>query len=134
MAARNRSVALLFMPRDHLGLADLDACKIPTVASCKVPVAALVQEVAAMNLFSRLINSWTGNKSTEESYYHFELATSDLDDDEHADYSRSAASLRTATKTRLPTSRVIMLSLALGGLQFFWSTIMANLVVRTDHM
>jgi hypothetical protein len=122
MAARNLGLDL-----------DLDACKIPTVASCKVPVAALVQEVAAMNLFSRLINSWTGNKSTGESYYHFELATSDLDDDEHAEYNRSAASLPTATKTRLPTSRVIMLSLALGGLQFFWSTIMANLVVRTDH-
>lgn len=76
-----------------------------------------------MNLFSRLIDSWTGNKSTVESYYHFELATSDLDDDEHAEYA--------ATKTRLPTSRVIMLSLALGGLQFYWSTIMANLVVRT---
>jgi hypothetical protein len=85
-----------------------------------------------MNLFSRLINSWTVNKSTGESYYHFELATSDLDDDEHAGYDRPAVSLPTATKIRLPTSRVIMLSLALGGLQFFWSTIMANLVVRTD--
>lgn len=51
-------MALLFVPRDHLGLdLDLDPCKIPTVASCKVPVAALIQEVAAMNLFSRLINS-----------------------------------------------------------------------------
>ena len=58
MAARNPSVALLFVPRDHLGL-DLDfhACKIPTVTSCKVPVAALVQD-----LFPRLINSWTGNR------------------------------------------------------------------------
>ena len=120
-----RSVALVFAPRDHFGLdLYLDTCKVPTVASRKVPVAALVQEVASMNLFSRLINSWTSNKSARESYYHFELATSDLDDDEP---------LPTETKTWLPTSRVIMLSLALGGLQFFWSTIMANLVVRIDR-
>ena len=132
MTARNNSLAPLFVPRDYLGLdLDLNACKVPTVASCKVPIAALVQEMAAMNLFSRLIKSWTSNKSTGESYYHYELATSDLDDNEHVEYNRSAASLRIATKTRLPTSRVITLSLALGGLQFFWSTIMANLVVRT---
>jgi hypothetical protein len=87
-----------------------------------------------MNFFSPLINSWTGNKKIGESYYHFELATSDIDDDEHAENNRSATSLHTATKARLPTSRVIMLSLALGGLQFYWSTIMANLVVRKNHM
>jgi hypothetical protein len=42
MAARNHGVALLLVPRDHLGFdLDLKACKIPTVASFRLSVVAL---------------------------------------------------------------------------------------------